>query len=167
VPQDYKNTAVVSNTESNPHQSEPASFHDLYWGQSSDLHLDRKCHERSLAKSVWNFLRISLYRVPLLRGFLLELRSLVYRMALRCKRRYDLYGLDVGPLHQIEAGHLRWNTRTRACTSDMKSFEESRPWATMIDLEVYRDAWGRGAEWGEHSSCKQEKGNLSPESSNG
>jgi len=156
---------ITSNTDSNPHQGKPVDFHDLYWSRSNDLHLGTEVRELSRRKQVQRILNGSLHRVPLLRVFSLELRSFVYRMGLQYKRRFDLFGLDVGPLHQNEAGHPRWNTRTRGCTLDMKSFLASRPWATMIDLEVYRDAWGRGAEWGEHSSCKQEKEVPAQESS--
>ncbi len=145
------------NRDSNPHQSKTEEFPPSYWYRSERVRQRNESHGRSFLLEGVHHLRLGLHRFALLRGFLLELRSFLYRIALRCKRRYDLYGLDVGPLQQTEAGHLRWNTRTRACSEDIKSFAASRPWATMIDLEVYRDAWARGAGWAESSSCKLEK----------
>ena len=158
-------SSIPPNTQSNHRPTEPLNFHDLYWGHSDDLHSGKEVREPSLRKRVRRLLSGSLYHLPLLRGFLLELRSLVCRMVLRYERRCYLYGFSVGPLHQIEGGHLCWNTRTRACILDMKSFEASRPWATMVDWEVYRDGWVKGAEWAERNSCKSGPDNLSREPS--
>jgi hypothetical protein len=99
-------------------------------------------------------LQLGLRWMPLAHGFLLELRSLAYRMRLRHTRRYDVYGLDLGPCHQPgSSGHLEMNTRTLACIADIENFLSVRPWATTVDLEVYRDAWVKGAEWGKNRRC--------------
>ena len=96
---------------------------------------------------------------PLGYGVAVELRSLIRRIQFRSKRRYHVFGLDLGPFHQTASdGHLELNTRTRACTRDIESFVAARPWATMVDVEMYREAWVRGAAWGESNlgSCTRE-----------
>jgi hypothetical protein len=44
--------------------------------------------------------------------------------------------------------------RKYACIQNIESFVKAHPWATMIDLETYMDAWQAGAAWAENSSCK-------------
>jgi hypothetical protein len=158
--------SIPVSTDSNRYQSKIEEHSLPSWLLPRDDQQGNESHGQSFVKEVASHLRVGLHRLPLLRVFLVELRSLVYRIALQYKRRYDLYGLPVGPVHQKIQGHLHWNIRTRACTLDMKSFAEGRLWATMIDWEVFRDAWARGAEWGEHNSYKPEQHNLSLESSN-
>jgi hypothetical protein len=69
-------------------------------------------------------------------------------MELLRKRRYYIYGLDLGPyIQQTPDGPRNFYTRTRACISDIESFVAVHPWATMVDVEMYRDAWVKGAEW--------------------
>ena len=93
-------------------------------------------------------LHTCLYRTPSIYGFAVELRSLIHRMELLRKRRYYIYGLDLGPyIQQTPDGPRNFYTRTRACISDIESFVAVHPWATMVDVEMYRDAWVKGAEW--------------------
>jgi len=149
-------------TASNRHQSE--TVERPYWLPLEGDQQGSESYRHVFVQAIANRLRSGLRRFPLLRVFLLELRSLVYRIGLQYKRRYDLYGLDLGPLHEtLSDGHLRWNTRTRACSLDMQSFEASRPWATMLDWEVYQDAWVKGAEWGENNSCNSRQDKVSRE----
>ena len=104
---------------------------------------------------VGELLRTGLRRMPLLYGFLLESRSLVYRMKLRRKRRYNVYGLVLGPCLQLTPTEgLCMNMRSLACISDIESFLSERPWATIVDQEVYQDAWVKGAEWAESKTGK-------------
>ncbi len=143
---------VFPNTRSNLHQSkieEPRHDYELADGRQYN-----KSHAHLFVEEVSVLLRSGLRRFPLLRVSLLELRSLVYRIALQCKRRYDLYALDVGPAHQLTIhGHLSRNTRTRACSESIENFLAGRLWATMVDLEMYRDAWVSGANWAESNIC--------------
>jgi hypothetical protein len=91
--------------------------------------------------------------VALLRSLLSEIYSLAHRMALQWRRCRNPYIVIVGPLlERTTTGDLRMNTRTHACRSDIESFAASRRWATTIDLEIYRDAWVKGSEWGENNS---------------
>ncbi len=111
--------------------------------------------ERLKALRVGNFLWQGLSHMPLACEFLLELRSLAYRMRLQYKRHYRVYGIDLGPCHQMKpSGHPELNMRTLGCIADIENFGSARPWATTIDLEVYRDAWAKGAEWVANNSCK-------------
>ena len=119
----------------------------------------RKGHRGELTRrGLPALLRWGLRLFPLVYGFGLELRSLRHRMGIRHKRRYEVSGLDLGPTHQTSTdGHLEVNTRTRACTQDIENFAERHPWATLVDVETYRDAWLAGAAWAESNSdsCKQ------------
>lgn len=94
----------------------------------------------------------------LLRRYLLELRSFQYRIALLYKSpsgRY-LQGVDPGPYYQYsQDGHPELNIHTHICTAYIKHFWSSHPWATVIDMELYRDAWVAGAEWTENNVYKK------------
>jgi hypothetical protein len=150
--------------EANPRLGEPVAYPPAHESPSECVPAGKQSYAQTLAKEALRPLREYLCWFPLVYGFLLEFRSLLHRMALRRERRYDLYGLDVGPCHQIGTdGRLRLNTRTRACNSDIESLAAGRPWATIIDLELYRDAWVKGAEWGDRSlySYKSEQQNFS------
>jgi len=103
-------------------------------------------HAQTIVRGLPPLLHAGLRRTPLLYGLAVEIRSLLCRMALRYIRRYNLYGIDLGPAGQMSpGGHLEPNTRTHACIRDIESFVASHPWATMVDVEIYRDAWGQGA----------------------
>jgi hypothetical protein len=138
----------------NPGQSTHQQDQRRYKARS-ECGLDHKAgYGRPLVKGLPGPLHSILRRVPLVYGFLIELRSLAHRMALRCKRRYELYGLEFGPFHQVGAdGVLELHTRTHACIGDIEKFVAAYPWATMVDAEMYRDAWERGATWAESNSC--------------
>jgi hypothetical protein len=62
-------------------------------------------------------------------------------------------------------GHLELCTRTHACTADIENFVSDHPWATMVDVEIYRDAWVLGALWGERNFCKPERQNSAQDTS--
>ncbi len=141
----------------NPRQSRHRSYPDDKSHSRDDLRR-KESRGRLIVQEVGALLRLGLRRMPLVYGFALELRSLLHRMRIRCKRRYDVYGLDLGPFHQTSIdGHLEVNTRTRACTQDTENFADRHPWATILDLEMYRDAWLAGAAWAESNSdsCKR------------
>jgi hypothetical protein len=120
------------------------------------------CHSevraRTIVRGLPPLLHAGLRRTPLLYGLLVEIRSLLCRMALRYMRRYNLYGIDFGPAHQTTLdGRLELNARTYACIADIESFVAGHPWATIVDVEIYRDACVRGAAWadGNPGSCRQ------------
>jgi hypothetical protein len=73
------------------------------------------------------------------------------------KLRYKAYFFYVGPFEQDTSGHREPNIRTHACIWCIRSFVSDHPWATILDLESYRDAWQAGAEWAEHNSCRVER----------
>ncbi len=100
-------------------------------------------------------LHVGLRRMPLAYGFAVELRNLLHRMAIRRKRRYEVYSLDFGPSFQTaDHGGLEPCIRTRACIRDTKRFGTPHPTASIVDLKIYRDAWVAGAAWGESNSCR-------------
>jgi hypothetical protein len=102
-------------------------------------------------------LQAALHRLPSLCGFVAEMHNFLHRMAAIYRLRYRTYLLYVGPLEQGSAAHVEPNIRTHACIRDMRSFSATHPWATILDLEIYRDAWLAGVEWAESNSYKQEQ----------
>jgi len=149
-------TTAFFNKDSNPHQNKIELPPLPDWCRSQRDPQRNESRVRAATREAVIRLRVGLYRLGLLREFLLEIRSLLYRISILCKRRYDLFGLNVGPIHEIHSGYANWNTRTHACTVDMQNFLASRPWSTTIDLELYRDAWAQGEKWGACNFRKQD-----------
>jgi hypothetical protein len=148
------------------HQKVREMGRDRYMGRSGNDRSDTEHRVPSISEELSWPLHQCLKRWAAVYGFALELRSFLHRISLRGERRYDLYGLDLGPFHEAAPdGRLRWNTRTHACTRDIENFVERRPWATMVDLEIYRDAWASGAEWADSNSCSSAQHSLSQEPS--
>jgi hypothetical protein len=96
-----------------------------------------------------------LLKHPILQGFLLETRSLVYRMGIRYKRPHDVDGVVFGPYwEKTSDGNLPLSIRTQSCIGDTERFVNGFPWVTTIDAAVFVHAWELGAEWGMSNSCK-------------
>jgi hypothetical protein len=99
------------------------------------------------------------YRL-LLRLIRSEMGSLLSRIALLCRvPRGLLYGLDLGRASQPSPTEYPVpHIRTRACSDHIKTFCNSHPWATLIDENLYRDAWYAGTQWGacNPDSCNEE-----------
>ena len=98
-------------------------------------------------------------RMPLAYGLVVELHTFLHRMAIRCRRRHGVFWLSVSSFRRAEGPpigplHPEENTRKCACIYDIESFVERHPWATILDLETYRDAWQAGAEWAERNVGK-------------
>ena len=88
----------------------------------------------------------------LLLGCVSDLRTCLVRMGQRFDKLPEAYSVEVGPSIQRDAsGHLRANTRTRACIENIRSFEVSHPGATVFDVEVFRQGWEMGARWSENT----------------
>lgn len=86
----------------------------------------------------------------LLRGFLSDLRTALYRIGRRVDTLPALYTLDAGPCYEHDAtGNFQPNTRTLGCISDMQHSESLFPTATDFDWEMFRIGWNMGAKWGE------------------
>lgn len=113
--------------------------------------LSRNVHdERSLLIGLPRVVHVVFRKTPKVYELLIESRSLVYRMALRRKRRYGFYGIHLGPAHQESTnGGIEENIHTHACIQGIKKLVAQRHWATAVDVELYRDAWAEGALWGE------------------
>jgi hypothetical protein len=105
-----------------------------------------------------------LYRMPRVYGFVVEMHSFLHHMVARYRRRYGAYFVSEMPLSELgEDGVRRPNIRIRACIDDMRNYAVEHPWATTLDLEMYRDAWKAGAEWASRSACTTDMAN-SPKS---
>lgn len=145
---------------SNPNQQNDYSFR---WKlqpirvllRSRRLRMWRYSIRQTVPRLLWEF-------YLLLRRFLLELRSLPYRMALLCKRPRYLYGIVFpGPYLQVSPeGHLEPCTRIHAYRQDIKRFLTSRRWATVIDWEVYQEGWVSGAAWGVRNPCSYSEASI-------
>ena len=99
-----------------------------------------------------------LYRYPRLYGFVVEMHSFLHRMAYRCRRPLGALNVLLPPLSEVGEDGLRVpNIRTRACIDDMRNYAEVHPWATILDLDTYRDAWLAGAERTENNSCRPDR----------
>src|ERR1035441_9241556 len=99
-------------------------------------------HEQTLVRSLPGRLHAGLLRFPLAYGFVVETHSLLHRMVLRWRLRYGAFFLPVS-LQELRE-RLQPGTRTHAYMQDMQSFVARCPWATIPDLETYRDAWQAG-----------------------
>ena len=47
----------------------------------------------------------------------------------------------------LSSGAVVQNDETLACTADMQDLCRERPWLTLLDLEIYAEAWRRGARF--------------------
>jgi len=111
------------------------------------------CPDKSRRTSKPKFLGVSdrwWFRVPLLYGWLWELGSCLHRIcALNELRNVQTFGLDYGPLPMFEevgTDTLILCKRTLSCIEDIQRLTQTRPWASLQDLQLYLDGWKRGAE---------------------
>ena len=111
-------------------------------------------HAPLIVRQLPPLLHAGLHRMPSVYAFVVEMHSFLHRMVIRCRLRYRAYFLYVGPFEQEGIERLEPNIRTHACIRDIRSFGERNPWATILDLETYRDAWQAGVEWAANNSCK-------------
>ncbi len=90
--------------------------------------------------------------------------SLAPCIAAVCKLRYRTCLLCAGLCEEGLAGGLEPNIHAHAYTQDIRNFVATHLWATILDLQMDRDAWLEGVEWAESSFCKQERetGQTSP-----
>lgn len=105
--------------------------------------------------------------IALATGFGCELRSFWLRTRLRYERGYGRYPVPFLPsCYLAPSGDYREDMRSRACMSDIESFLSERPWATVVDQEVYRDGWLAGAEWSVRNPLlARERQAVTPDSS--
>jgi hypothetical protein len=126
-----------------------------------------ECYWPSLIPGLPPLLHGCLRRTPLLHGFVLEIHNLVHRMGIRYKRRFGAFHLYIEGLFPKEATlHPQPHTRGRYCMFDIRKYGQRNPWATILDLETYRDGWLAGAEWAVGNSYKATLGNLQNSSAN-
>lgn len=141
---------------SQPHQptshtdTHATAKHPTQSGQQ-DGRSNSECREKPLERDLPWPLHWCLQWEPTLYGFAVESRTFLYRIGLRCRRRYRYYrtfGFSAGPYLEFPEGQPpRRNRRTNACIVDIRRFVETHPAATFVDVELYRDAWLAGAEW--------------------
>src|SRR6266481_1980391 len=82
-----------------------------------------------------------LVRMPITYRFVLEIHTLQHRISIRCRQRYGSFFLIMLAVRRAEdQPRSEANIRRCACIRDIESFVEQHPWATILDLETYRDA---------------------------
>ena len=109
----------------------------------------------ALVRPLPQHLEKGLYRFPRVYGLLTEAHSFLHRMASRCRRRFGAYVVWMYPFPlQTAAGLVPPDIHIPACIDDMRNYAASHPWATILDLELYGDAWRAGAAWTLRSAGK-------------
>lgn len=111
--------------------------------------------ERSLVRKLHSWRKIS-KQVPkplgvlglsaLMRGFLQDLHTALFRMASRIDRLPFGCWVEIGPAMQRgTTGNLLPCNYTLSCMSDIQNYEASHPEATEFDVETFRLGWKMGA----------------------
>ncbi len=91
--------------------------------------------------------RLRLHRFALLYGFLLELRSLLWRIARLQQTKLYRKSLDIGPaFEKTPDGLFQEPARTRACSADMRNLYATRPGLTILDADLFLAGWKLGWE---------------------
>jgi hypothetical protein len=81
----------------------------------------------------------------LLRGFLSDLRILLFRMGRRCNALPGDYVGSTLPVFEImPTGDPVPNIRSLACIQDTRSFAACFPPATRFDWDCFQEGWNRG-----------------------
>ncbi len=107
-----------------------------------------------LSRTIQQARRHFAVKMGLIEGYKLELHSLVRRIALRSEKSRESFLLHLGPVfHLGPTGLPEECIRMRGCTRDIENFAASRPWATAIEWEVFRDGWEAGARWNQNNRC--------------
>ena len=127
------------------------------WDRLGCVRCHRQSHEHGLTRGLPGPLHGSIYRMPLVYGFVKLMRSLALRIVSGCRRRYRTCLLCVGPCGGALAGHLEPSIHAHAYMRDIRNFVLTHPWATILDLPMDRDAWLEEVEWAESNSCKRER----------
>jgi hypothetical protein len=94
-----------------------------------------------------------LFRRPLLYGWLSEARNFLRRISspaeLRAVYRYPFGQVDFGPVfEEVGIEYLCLCMKTQACIRDMQQTAQIAASPSLLDLQLYVDAWKQGAEWG-------------------
>ena len=92
----------------------------------------------------------TLYRPKhsLLRTLLRELHNCCWRMSYVYRHRPDRQGILIGPAFRIgESQNVLWDKKTLDCNKDIEHFLAVQRWRTLIDVELFREAWFLGVEW--------------------
>jgi hypothetical protein len=107
---------------------------------------------KSLAR-VGQRVRGWLYQRELAYGILRESYSLIHRIRIVFQRNpYGVFGVPLGPTwKQSSTGHLERCTETQGRMMGMQSLFAKRPWASLVDLQLYLEGWDKGVEWARRS----------------
>jgi hypothetical protein len=138
---------------------------DSQWTTQSSAHLsnerlgDAHFHRYKLSKtsSLWERLSVSTvpYRLQLLYGLLLELRSLYHRIRLLVLRK-GMSLPQMGRVFQLDDdGCLVPNSRTQAHTMDMQQLRERHPWLSPEDWNLFLIGWDAGWESSKRSGIPE------------
>lgn len=124
-------------------QPTPSCEHLGKGSQASDALEDTKFPNPSLLLRVLYLLR--LYRFPLLYGYVLEFRSLLWRIVRLHRTQLYRTSLDIGPAFEKTLdGPFQECIRTRACSEDIRNLYATNPGLTVLDVQLFLDGWKLG-----------------------
>ena len=103
-------------------------------------------------------LAVEEYRI-LIRECVRDVASLPVRIRLIHEARRSHCQVIPGPWgHQmVPGGPLERCTCTHGCIEDIRSFWVSHPWATVVERQIFADAWAKGVEFADRTpvcSCR-------------
>jgi hypothetical protein len=118
---------------------------------------DRTRHSyRSIRKASRKLLFSCRRTLSLLSAISREMSNSCRRISLLCTQRLDLRGVDLGQYFQNQTnGTVQLDTKTQACSTDIRRFSEHRGALTTSDALLFRRVWLMGYESGVHSHCTQ------------
>ena len=91
--------------------------------------------------------RLRLHRFALLYGYVLEVRSLLWRIVRLHRTKLYRKSLDIGPaFERTPDGSIQECVRTRACSADIRNLYATRPGLTILDAELFLAGWKLGSE---------------------
>jgi len=95
------------------------------------------------------------YRI-LIRECARDVRAFPARIGLIYETRKRHCRVYPGP-HQMADGRLQRCTRTHACIDDIRNFVVCHPWATVVERQIFADAWAKEVEFADRTppcSCR-------------
>jgi hypothetical protein len=85
--------------------------------------------------------------------FLPEFRSFLGHIQTSRKKQIARYGVDLGQVWKMDSsGQFVLCMERQNRIHDMRLMYASRPWASLVDLDLWMEGWNMGAAYGYHHS---------------
>lgn len=96
-----------------------------------------------------------LYPASLVREITREIHNLFFRIRdLRCNQLHRR-GVLMDPLRRTLSTREEQNSARESCSVDMRNLYKFRPHTTLIESELFSEAWALGAEWAFRNSGRR------------